>query len=290
MLPIIQFLKMFAPMLRSGKMSFADALTRFKAQFGRSADGLELSSIKKEVEKAPSNVFDLTGKKIDPSSPIMGGKNVKTGEGLGALFKDSADRIEQIKTENKAAVERLKNKKADESASRGEEYSEQFDKFYNQADKESSIKEIFKDNVTSGQDGTYRAIARQFMLMDESLKLPKEVRKSLMEMGDLQKGADQEMDPINVMKKYYGEEMLKMDDMMNELNPMEFATPQDAAATIKQNMLKNNTQMVPLETPLTTEKTGVTDEVLEEFAEWVPPKDRDPNAHGGGIGSMFKGV
>ena len=76
MLAIIEFLKRFAPMLRSGKMSYADALTRFKAQFGRPADGLELSSIRKEVEKAPSNVFDLTGKQIDTSRPIIGGKNV----------------------------------------------------------------------------------------------------------------------------------------------------------------------------------------------------------------------
>ena len=76
MLAIIEFLKRFAPMLRSGKMSYADALTRFKAQYGRPADGLELSSIRKEVEKAPSNVFDLTGKQIDTSRPIIGGKNV----------------------------------------------------------------------------------------------------------------------------------------------------------------------------------------------------------------------
>ena len=106
MLPIIEFLKRFAPMLRSGKMSYADALTRFKAQYGRPADGLELSSIMKEVEKAPSNVFDLTGKQIDTLKPIMGGKNVEA-----TLFKDSPERIAKMKAENKAAAERLRNKK-----------------------------------------------------------------------------------------------------------------------------------------------------------------------------------
>ena len=76
MLPIIEFLKVFSGMLRSGKMSYSDALTRFRAQYGRPPDGLELTSIRKEVEKGPSNVFDLTGKQIDTSRPIIGGKNV----------------------------------------------------------------------------------------------------------------------------------------------------------------------------------------------------------------------
>mgnify|MGYP003652739419 CR=1 FL=1 len=80
MLPIIEFLKVFSGMLRSGKMSYSDALTRFRAQFGRPPDGLELSSIRKEVEKRPSNVFDLTGKQIDTSKPIIGGKNVAETE------------------------------------------------------------------------------------------------------------------------------------------------------------------------------------------------------------------
>ena len=73
---LIEFLKRFAPMLRSGKMSYADALTRFRAQFGRQAEGVEKAAILQEAEKAPSNVFDLTGRQIDTSKPIMGGKNV----------------------------------------------------------------------------------------------------------------------------------------------------------------------------------------------------------------------
>ena len=56
---IIEFLKRFAPMLRSGKMSYGDALRRFKAQYGKAAEGMEKAAIMKEVEKAPSNVIQF---------------------------------------------------------------------------------------------------------------------------------------------------------------------------------------------------------------------------------------
>ena len=102
MLAIIEFLKLFSGVLRSGKMSYADALTRFRAQYGRPPDGLELSSIRKEVEKAPSNVFDLTGKQIDTSRPIIGGKNVAETE---AQVKERL-----LKTQQET-LERLRNKK-----------------------------------------------------------------------------------------------------------------------------------------------------------------------------------
>ena len=59
MSPIVQFLKVFALMLRSGRMSYSDALTRFRAQFARPAEGMEKTVIMKEIEKAPSNVVQF---------------------------------------------------------------------------------------------------------------------------------------------------------------------------------------------------------------------------------------
>ena len=54
---LIEFLKVLGPLLRGGKMSYGDALTRFRAQFARPAEGMEKTAILKEIEKAPSNVI-----------------------------------------------------------------------------------------------------------------------------------------------------------------------------------------------------------------------------------------
>ena len=56
---IIEFLKVLGPLLRSGRMSYSDALTRFRAQFARPAEGMEKTVIMKEIEKAPSNVVQF---------------------------------------------------------------------------------------------------------------------------------------------------------------------------------------------------------------------------------------
>ena len=73
MSPIVQFLKVFASMLRSGKMSYSDALTRFRAQYARPAEGMEKAAIMKEVEKAPSNIIQFPKDRItDPFKPRPG--------------------------------------------------------------------------------------------------------------------------------------------------------------------------------------------------------------------------
>jgi len=64
MTPIVQFLKVLGSLLRSGRMSYGDALTRFRAQFGRPAEGMEKAAIMKEVEKAPSNVIEFPKDRI----------------------------------------------------------------------------------------------------------------------------------------------------------------------------------------------------------------------------------
>ena len=64
MTPIAQFLKVLGHLLRKGRMSYGDALTRFRAQFGRPAEGMEKVAIMKEVEKAPSNVIEFPKDRI----------------------------------------------------------------------------------------------------------------------------------------------------------------------------------------------------------------------------------
>ena len=136
MSPIVQFLKVFASMLRSGRMSYSDALTRFRAQYARPAEGMEKAAIMKEVEQAPSNIVEFPKDRItDPFKPrpteeelleaeyrrlsSLSPEEVKVEmrkEGLTPveerpLLKDSPEAIAKIKAENKAAVERLKPKK-----------------------------------------------------------------------------------------------------------------------------------------------------------------------------------
>ena len=61
--------------------------------------------VSKDIIKVPKKggeVFDLTGKKIDTSKPILGGKNVpETEEQI----------LQRLNKQNKESVERLKNKK-----------------------------------------------------------------------------------------------------------------------------------------------------------------------------------
>ncbi len=48
-----------------------------------------------------------------------------------------------------------------------------------------------------------RPIIREMLLKDTKIKLPDDVRKSLENKDDLQRGADPEMDPLRLLDKYY---------------------------------------------------------------------------------------
>ena len=104
---LIEFLKRFAPMLRSGKMSYSDALTRFRAQFGRPAEGIEKAAIMKEVEKAPSNIVQFPKERITPFH-----KPRPTEAELKAKFdkqnKETAERIRQRRYEEALKAEQDK--------------------------------------------------------------------------------------------------------------------------------------------------------------------------------------
>ena len=69
--------------------------------------GMEEQTLAKNLKTAltpqkTGDVLDLTGKKIDTSKPISGGKNVPETE---------AQILERLNRQNKESVERLKNKK-----------------------------------------------------------------------------------------------------------------------------------------------------------------------------------
>ena len=103
-----------------------------------------------------------------------------------------------------------------------------------------SIQQFNKDlstrlGVTAMLDqktGMSRAIARQILQQDTRLNLPDEV---LISLRTGSKGAD----PLDLMRKYYGESMLKYDDFLNQVN-IEAASPSEFA-----DMVLKHVKLVP---------------------------------------------
>ena len=96
---------------------------------------------------------------------------------------------------------------------------------------ESRLPETGPGNITKALDaktGMSRAIARQILQQDTRLKLNPE------ELYSLRTGARGE-DPLDLMKKYYGESMLKYDDFLNSVN-VEAASPTEFAEMILKNV------------------------------------------------------
>ena len=58
-----------------------------------------------------------------------------------------------------------------------------------------------------------RPIVRQLLLRDTKLKLPDDVRKSLENKMDLDKGADPKMDPLRLLNEYYDIDFNKLDEL-----------------------------------------------------------------------------
>ena len=58
-----------------------------------------------------------------------------------------------------------------------------------------------------------RPIIRQMLLKDTKIKLPDDVRKSLENKDDLQRGADPEMDPLRLLNEYYDVNFDKLDEL-----------------------------------------------------------------------------
>jgi len=58
-----------------------------------------------------------------------------------------------------------------------------------------------------------RPIIRQMLLKDTKIKLPDDVRKSLENKMDLDKGADPKMDPLRLLNEYYDIDFNKLDEL-----------------------------------------------------------------------------
>ena len=63
------------------------------------------------------------------------------------------------------------------------------------------------------QEGRRRAVIRQILLRDDRIDLPENVRESLENLSDLQRGADQSMDPLNLLDQYYKRDIEKLEEL-----------------------------------------------------------------------------
>ena len=79
--------------------------------------------------------------------------------------------------------------------------------------------------VLDQKTGMSRAIARQILQQDTRLKLPKEVLISL-------RTGSRGPDPLDLMKKYYGESMLKYDEFLNNFPFIKYPDPEQIATRV----------------------------------------------------------
>ena len=82
--------------------------------------------------------------------------------------------------------------------------------------------------ATDHKIGMSRAIARQILLQDKRLDLPETVIKSLFSRTDLSR-VPGGMDPLDLMKKYYGRSMRNYDTWLDKLVVREGATSDELA-------------------------------------------------------------
>jgi len=130
-----------------------------------------------------------------------------------------------------------------------------------------------------------RPIIRQMLLKDTKINLPDNVRKSLENKADLQRGADPKMDPLRLLDEYYDWDVNKLD----ELEEIRFTAKNEFEAAdefLKKGGLK------PKDKPMVRE--SLDDEAVEmeetkDLAEKLEDYPGDPEdlAEGGRPGFKF---
>ena len=132
-----------------------------------------------------------------------------------------------------------------------------------------------------------RPIVRQMLLKDTRIKLPPDVRESLLMKSDLQRGADPKMDPLRLVNEYYDVDFKKLD----ELEEIRFTAKDEFEAAdefLQKGGLKPKKPMV---------RESLDDEAVEleetkDLGERLDDYDGDPDglAEGGRIGFAAGGI
>jgi len=132
-----------------------------------------------------------------------------------------------------------------------------------------------------------RPIIREMLLKDTKIKLPDDVRKSLENKDDLQRGANPEMDPLRLLNEYYDVDFNKLD----ELEEIRFTARNETEAAdefLKKGGLEPKKPMV---------RESLDDEAVEleetkDLGDKLKDYDGDPDglAEGGRIGFKKGGI
>ena len=81
------------------------------------------------------------------------------------------------------------------------------------------LEELGAKTYSAPEEGRRRAVMRQILLRDKRLNLPENIRDSLDNFKDLQRGGDKSMDPLALFMKYYkrdNDKLDKLDDISRE--------------------------------------------------------------------------
>ena len=215
-----------------------------------------------QMKNFEANVDTLYNLKFPPKPTEakvvdIGTKKQVSGEGLD-LLKDDLGLPEDIPPTSPLGQTITKAKQLDKAIDQ-------------QAKKYSVMDEAFR-----------RPVIRDMLLNDTRINLPENIRKSLKNRDDLQRGADPMMDPLQIFQKYYNydtKELDKLDDMANLMSISGFSSDEIAKAFIKRGGLE------PKNKKITRESLDETVEMTEQNL-LDDPDDDIPFAQGGIAGQL----
>ena len=75
------------------------------------------------------------------------------------------------------------------------------------------LSDLGAKTYSAPEEGMRRAVMRQILLRDRRINLPENIRDSLDNFKDLQRGGDQSMDPLTLFTKYYKRDNAKLDNL-----------------------------------------------------------------------------
>ena len=174
-------------------------------------NGVQLSS----TQKANFQYNMDTLESVQKANAVSEAKFLKENRNLNKVLQTEQESVApSLSSEMKAIDDELAGVK-----SKAEELKKMADDLVDMSAPKDEVLDMALKGIRAEKDGTYRAIARQILLRDPRLKLPEKIRKSLDNFEDLNPSTRKSAnDPIEVMRKYYGENMQYLDEWMDD-NP-----------------------------------------------------------------------